>query len=75
MNGATFQPNSAIRIAATTSVSAKPCRISLLIDQTGSPHLVSRYHMVHLYLLHALYSLTGKPVLDEYLRRWEETVS
>ncbi len=39
------------------------------------PHLVSRYHMVHLYLLHALYSVTGEQLLEQRLHRWEETVS
>jgi hypothetical protein len=36
-----------------------------------APNVSNSYHGVHLYLLRALYSVTGEPLLLEYFRKWE----
>ena len=35
-----------------------------------TPHVVNRYHTVHIELLWALHTLTGEPMLSEYAERW-----
>lgn len=38
------------------------------------PHIAARYHAVHIYLLHALYDITGEPVFEHYERLWRSYV-
>lgn len=34
------------------------------------PHLDARYHAVHIYLLHAVYSIGGNDIFHTYEKRW-----
>ena len=39
-----------------------------------SPHMFSNYHAIHIYELHALYSITGNAVLKDYEMLWRSYV-
>lgn len=39
------------------------------------PHLVPRYHAVHLYLLHALHLITSNPILAHFEKYWSASVT
>lgn len=36
----------------------------------SAPHMSAKYHMIHIFLLHALYTLTGDPELQHYAQKW-----
>lgn len=44
------------------------------ITYNKSPHLVTRYHSVHIYLLNSLYTITNIKTFDEYRKRWSNYV-
>lgn len=38
------------------------------------PHMSAKYHMIHIFLLHALYTLTDNPELERYAQKWASYV-
>jgi hypothetical protein len=44
------------------------------ITKKKPPHLLPSYHAVHIYELHALYSITKDPVLKSYEKKWASYV-